>query len=134
MKKKLYIPLIVIAILFLTGAIFWNIDFTIRKIEPSDIYSEEDINAAMDAAEKDFKEDMGLVSENAKLYQLEYDEKWSKRETEDRQEDSIVINTVYLYSVFGEYVVIPPGSINFPNYILCRNEKGEWEVRDWGYA
>lgn len=134
MKKKLYIPLIVIAILFVTGAIFWNIDFTSRKIEPSDIHLEEDINAAMDAAEKDFKEGEGLIAKNSRLLQLEYDEKSSKRETEDRQEDTIVINTVYLYSVFGEYVVIPPGSINFPNYILCRNEKGEWEVRDWGYA
>lgn len=134
MKKKLYIPLIVIAILFVIGAIFWNIDFTIRKIEPSNIHSEEDINAAMNAAEKDFKEDMGLVSENAKLYQLEYDEKWSKRETEDRQEDTIVINTVYLYSVFGEYVVIPPGTINIPHYTLCRNEDGNWEVVDFGEA
>ncbi len=134
MKKKLYIPLIVIAILFVTGAIFWNIDYTIRKIEPSDIHAEEDISAAMDVAEKDFKEDMGLLSENAKLCQLEYDEKWSKRETEDRQEDTIVINTVYLYSVFGEYVVIPPGSINFPHYTLCRAEDGNWEVVGFGNA
>ena len=134
-KYRLIIFAIVIAVaLTIAGIVlFWALKPVSVNISESDIFTEEDINRAIECVKEDFKSLHGC-----KLYSLSYTgdtlslrEKEYQLEYGSKYDEYIVIKSVFLSPIFGGGAW-NAGSIYDWYWILGRNTGGEWVVIDKG--
>ena len=131
MKKVLAILLAAVLVISLSGC---GIPFTAKKIiDDSKIYSERDIEKAMNRVYREFAFFEGCV-----LLELEYDEEYSTErmngwvEQYDADEAIVLLSKFY---VFGENGSLEPGKTYTKwNWILVRDKGGFWELKTWGYG
>ena len=131
MKKVLAILLAAVLVISLSGC---GIPFTAKKIiDDSKIYSERDIEKAMNRVYREFAFFEGCV-----LLELEYDEEYSKERMHDWAEYYNADEAIVLLSkfyVFGENGSLEPGETYTKwNWILVRDKGGFWELKTWGYG
>jgi len=139
MKKKVFMIALVLAVL--AGALLWvwrnqgDISSVQRNIGDSAVYSRQEIQDAMEVAEKYFRDHF----KGCKLLELTYDAKWRLREEE--WADIYGVDQVILLT--SRFYVGPDGgdgSLNqdstYANWqwILVRSDGGKWEHRDHGYG
>ncbi|MBR2041241.1 MAG: hypothetical protein IKL57_05450 [Oscillospiraceae bacterium] len=131
MKKIAAFFLAIIFIVCFSGC---GIPFTAKKIiDESEIYSERDIEKAMNAVYCEFAGFEGCV-----LLELEYDEEYSKERADDWAENYGADEAIVLLSKF--YVAAENGSLTPGktyskwNWILVRNNNGPWKLMTWGYG
>ena len=131
MKKFLAFFLAAALVFCLSGC---GIPFTAKKIiDDSEIYSERDIEKAMNRVYREFAFFEGCV-----LLELEYDEEYSKERMADWAENYDADEAIVLLSKF--YVASENGSLEPGktytkwNWILVRDKGGFGELKTWGYG
>lgn len=109
----------------------------VEKID-SEIYSEEDINEAIDVIEKYFAENF----DGCRLEKIAYagdettklESQYQSEHSENHKEIIVLISDFYVYPKGGD------GSLNTDytytnwNWILERTPNGNWEHKDHGYG
>lgn len=141
MKKRRYIPILLILIIAISIVFFFlkkdvgNVSNVNRKVTTSQVYSQEDINDAMDAVVKYFRNHF----EGCKLTQLCYKDSTSVTASGGWAIQYNADEAIVLLSTFDVDAAGGDGSFN-PNetysdwqWILVRNKGGVWEVKTWGY-
>lgn len=114
-----------------------NISQVTKNIGTSDIYTQEDIQSAMNVVTKYFKSTKGF--QDCTLTELYYDEAISSKESESRAEQYEAEQAIVLLSSFDvapsyEYGTLNPDSTynNF-KWILVRSNNKKWTLETWGY-
>jgi len=158
--KKYTIPVVVVAILLVAGvavafatsnAAYDNNDASIyedeeknkggdisnveRTVATSELYSEQDINEAMDIVVNYFQSDF----EGCTLTDLWYDEnvcvsqsdEWAKQY--DADESIVLLSNFDVDSAGGDGSMEPNSTYSDWLWILVRNEGSDWELKTWGY-
>lgn len=130
--KKLWI--IVLVALLLAGCGGGNTDLVEIGIGPSALYSESEIEAAMDLVLRNFERGW----EGCVMLNLWYDEEATLEEARERAEDYGAEQVIILYSNYwvdgsGRNPTQNPNSL-YKNWswILARNGR-QWELKDCGY-
>ncbi len=131
MKKFLAFFIAVVMVLCLSGC---GIPFTAKKIiDDSEIYSERDIEKAMNKVYSQF-----ALFEGCVLLELEYDEEYSRERMHDWAKQYDADEAIVLLSKFyvaGENGSLEPGETYTKwNWILVRDKGGFWELKTWGYG
>jgi hypothetical protein len=142
MKKKIII--IVLILLVIAAGIYYLTQHksgsagsgsVSRKISASKIYSDKDINSAMDIVEKSFSENFSGCT----LADLRYEEDVSSKASAEWAEQYSADEAIVLLSDFNTASSGVDGSLN-PNHfykdwqwILVRSKGGSWELKTWGY-
>ena len=131
MKKFLAFFLAAALVFCLSGC---GIPFTAKKIiDDSEIYSERDIEKAMNKVYSQF-----ALFEGCVLLELEYDEDYSKERMHDWAKQYNADEAIVLLSKFyvaGENGSLEPGKTYTKwNWILVRDKGGFWELKTWGYG
>lgn len=106
-----------------------------RTMTASEVYSEQDINDAMDIVEKYFKSSF----KGCTLTDLWYEENvsvpvskgWAKQY--DSDESIVLLSNFYVDSSGGDGSLNPDSTYKDWQWILVRNNGGEWELKTWGY-
>lgn len=136
MKPKWMAGALLLAGCFLLSAC-GNTDRVERVYDDSELYSKEDIDAAMDTVIAYFKTDM----QGCTLTEVEFDERGNL--AEDNQEwaeqydadQAILIDTVFDVENYDgeEYAFLKSGK-TYDNFIwiLTRNDNGAWEMQTEG--
>ena len=123
MKKFLLILLAAVLALSLSGC---GIPFTAKKIiDDSKIYSERDIEKAMNLVYRQFAFFEGCV-----LLELEYDEEYSTERMNGWVEQYDADEAIVLRSKF---IDLRKGTLEW-NWTLVRARGGEWELKTYGYC
>ena len=123
MKKILAVILAAVLVFSFCGC---GIPFTAEKIiGDSEIYSERDIEAAMDVVFRKF-----CTFEFSVLTELEYDEEFSDNMLEYNTEVYKADEAIVLRSKF---IDLRKGTLEW-NWTLVRARGGEWELKTWGYC
>ena len=135
MKKLTAISFAVLALLLLAGC-GGNTSTAGRHIGESTLYTEAEIAAAMDAAERKFKSDF----DGCTLILTDYNEEFSAPRAEEWAAQYSADEAIVLRSEFETGSEAGGGSLN-PNetyrgwqWILTRDEGGSWTLRTWGYG
>ncbi len=141
LKKRRYIPILLILIIVISIVFFFlkkdvgDVSNVSRKVTASEVYSQKDINDAMDAVVKYFRNHF----EGCKLTQLCYKDSTSVTESGGWAIQYNADQAIVLLSTFDVDAAGGDGSFN-PNetysdwqWILVRNKGGAWEVKTWGY-
>ena len=124
MKRTLFLITLVILCFLLNGCSTKTTPD--REIESLTIYSEKEVNLAMDIAEKYFKKNFS----ECELKIIKYDEVLSADDTDyystfyDVPESDIMCLDI----IFSQ-----EGYDDFRECILVRNDYGKWIVKDCGY-
>lgn len=130
MKKKILIG-VLCAVVLCAATLLIAVKFIIPvyDVSSSDIYSDADIKSAMEVAEAKINEFDGC-----RLISLKYagDDKCIK-EAVDIYSETIVINSVFL-SPLKSLSAWEPHSVYKWFFILGRNNAGNWEIVNYGYA
>ena len=107
------------------------------RVGSSELYSREELLKAADAVMDDFQKGF----DDCKLLRLEYSESHTLREAEYRKshygEEAVAVFLADFYVGMDAMAVgalIPGRTCTNYQFILSRNDRGEWEVRDRGYA
>src|SRR5690554_5167532 len=104
-----------------------------RTMTASEVYSEQDINDAMDIVEKYFKSSF----KGCTLTDLWYEENvsvpvskgWAKQY--DSDESIVLLSNFYVDSSGGDGSLNPDSTYKDWQWILVRNNGGEWELKTW---
>ena len=140
MKKKTLIFLLAFCIIAVTAGLWvsgnrGNVSNVQRTIGESTVYSQQEIQDAMDVTETYFRKNF----EGCKLLELTYDAKHRPEEME--WEETYGVDQVILLT--SSFYVKPnggDGSLNQDDtyhgwkWILARNDQDKWEHRDHGYG
>lgn len=144
MKKnqKLVITLVLILILAIAAILFFftkssggNVSKVSRKITASQLYSEQEINAAMDAAVNCFQ----TTFKGCTLTELWYDEQvcaaaadgWARQY--NAEEAIVLLSTFDVDASGGDGSFNPNDTYSDWQWILVRSKGGPWELKTWGY-
>lgn len=133
MKKIISVVLALVFLLCFSGC---GISFTAEKIiSDSEIFSENEINAAMFRVYKKF----GLDFEGCVLLEIEYDEYYSKPRAAEWAEnygydEGIVLLSKFYVAAEGDGSLALGETYSNWNWILVRNENGPWKLMTWGYG
>lgn len=138
MKKKWVVPGIIVLLLGLAAVLLTNSGGDVRNVERLDaestLYSDEDIDQAMDIAIKSFSQGF----EDCKLLNITYDEKETLAEIGRQRDRYGELKLIVLVSSFyaGEKAAggfEPDMTYTGWKWILRDNGNG-WEMVTWGYA
>lgn len=97
----------------------------------SEVYSDEDINSAIDIIKTDFKEGMKGCTLNYIYYAGDDESKYYKEWYDG--DEVIVLHSSFDVGMFYGEDVLSPNSEERWNWILVRNNGGQWEHVDHGY-
>jgi len=104
------------------------------RIEPSDLYAQEELQAAANVVLDVFEQGFN----NSMLIRLEYDETLTRQEAGCRgAEETVVVLVTDFYVKRGAVAVGPmyPGrTCTDYKWILTRDADGQWVIRDKGYG
>ena len=106
-----------------------------RRLDESEVYSEEEIIAAMDVVEAFFKKEY----DGCKLNNLEYIEELSVEAADEWAEQYLAEEAIVLISSFdvdssgGDGSLEPNETYDNWQWILTRNEGEDWTLQTWGY-
>ena len=124
MKKTLFMITLVIISFLINGCSTKTTPD--RVIESLTIYSEDEVNVAMDIAEKYFKKNF----RGSELKTIKYDEELSAN-------DINYYSSIYEVSESDimclDIFFSQEGYDDFREYILVRNDYGKWKIKDCGY-
>lgn len=134
MKRTLSATLLFTAMLTLSGCSSNIKDVKIIDVD-SEIYSESEINSAIDTVKEYFKSNF----EGCTLTMLKYagDDRneasdiWAKRH--DAEKAIILLSSFDVDSSGGDGSLNPDSTYKDWNWILVENENGKWEHVDHGY-
>ena len=124
MKKVVLVMLMILSVLLSGCAEKTNAD---RAIENLTVYSEDEVNEAMDAIEKYFSKNF----RGCELKTIMYDEETAEYATEyyssmyDISQDEIMCLRIDF--------LLEDGSEDFRECILIRNQYDKWKVKECGY-
>ena len=134
MKKIVYIMLCILLVCSLS-ACGGNVSKVNTHNVDSEIYSEEDINAAIDTIKKEFKNDWkGCI-----LTEIYYAGDDSSKDHQDWANRNNADEVIVLQSSFdvdssgGDGSLNPNSTYNGWNWILVRTNGGQWQHVDHGY-
>lgn len=135
--KRILLFLLVFLILIMTIGCSNNKkeENTVKNITKSNIYKEDELNAAMDALIQHFEEKCIGVN----LTKISYVGDENKSDIEIYKKEYAVDNLIILNTTFNTESTIGdvPFDINseYKDYpwIMVKNEEGKWIVRSWGY-
>lgn len=139
MKKKILAVLLLLTVL---AAVFGfdsqkygDVSKVQRNMGRSQIYSEKDIQDAMEVTEAYFRKNF----EGCQLLELTYDAKYRLEEMEWEETygvDQVILLTssFYVKSNGADGSLNPDDTYYGWKWILARNEQGKWEHRDHGYG
>ena len=131
MKKKLLIVAAVVVLLLAVGAGVLYLKPVQIDLGQSELYTEDERQAAVDAVKEKFKE-----LDGCKLFRLSYagDEDSLKEFDYDEQYDeALVINSVFL-SPLTSRGAWNAHEIYTWHFLLMRKDGGEWTLLTYGYA
>ena len=138
MKKKILILILALLILALAGVSFLNRGGDVRNVEritaESTLYTQEEIDAAMDIAIKTFSQGF----EGCKLLTVAYDEEETLAEIQRQRERHGELKLMVLVSSFHAGENAEGGFERNMTYsgwkwILQYGDEG-WKMINWGYA
>lgn len=137
MKRCFMIALLAVCLIgILCGCSTGNIDSVEKNIGASDLYSEAEINRAMNIALDHFARNFNgctmVTMEYDEAYSLQYSEK--EAQNHDADEAIILTSTFDVDASGGDGSLEPNSRYNGFQWILTRNGFGGWKLRDWGYA
>lgn len=140
MTKKKFVMIALVLMLISTGCgekdIGGNIDnVQIPDWKPSEIYSDDDIEAAYRTVKEYFHHEFSGCTLTelyypGDTYADEFHE-WAKQY--DADEAIIIFSSFYVDSSGGDGSLNPDSTYDDWNWILIRNAGGEWEHADHGY-
>ena len=132
--RKIMISLVVVCLMLTAFFVFFSGGCT-RVVGESDIFTEEEIQSAMDAVIVRFK----LGFKGCKLREVRYEEEINLRDGAQWAEQYGADSAIVLLSTFDVGSSGGDGSLN-PNstysnwqWILTRNDGERWELRTSGY-
>jgi uncharacterized membrane protein len=143
LKKRITIIVVLILIAAIAASLIFlahrnkcgDVSNVKRTVTASKIYSEQDINDAMDIVAKFFQSDF----EGCTLTDLWYEERisvpasdgWAKQYNAD--ESIVLLSNFDVNSSGGDGSLNP--NTTYPNWqwILVRSKGSEWELKTWGY-
>ena len=134
MKKIVYIMLCILLVCSLS-ACGGNVSKVNTHNVDSEIYSEEDINAAIDTIKKEFKNDW----KGCTLTEIYYEGDDSSKDHQDWANRNNADEVIVLQSSFdvdssgGDGSLNPNSTYNGWNWILVRTNGGQWQHVDHGY-
>ena len=134
MKKIVYIMLCILLVCSLS-ACGGNVSKVNTHNVDSEIYSEEDINAAIDTIKKEFKKDW----KGCTLTEIYYAGDDSSKDHQDWANRNNADEVIVLQSSFdvdssgGDGSLNPNSTYNGWNWILVRTNGGQWQHVDHGY-
>ena len=134
MKKIVYIMLCILLVCSLS-ACGGNVSKVNTHNVDSEIYSEEDINAAIDTIKKEFKSDW----KGCTLTEIYYAGDDSSKDHQDWANRNNADEVIVLQSSFdvdssgGDGSLNPNSTYNGWNWILVRTNGGQWQHVDHGY-
>ena len=134
MKKIVYIMLCILLVCSLS-ACGGNVSKVNTHNVDSEIYSEEDINAAIDTIKKEFKNDR----KGCTLTEIYYAGDDSSKDHQDWANRNNADEVIVLQSSFdvdssgGDGSLNPNSTYNGWNWILVRTNGGQWQHVDHGY-
>lgn len=134
MKRILSVGLLIFVMLFLCSCGENVSEVKISSVD-SDIYSQNDIDSAINTAINYFKWNFN----GCKLIEIHYagdeyaDEfkEWAKQY--DADEAIMLLSDFYVNSTGGDGSLEPDSTQSGWNWILVRNKNGSWEHKDHGY-
>ena len=134
MKKTLSVTLLLTAMLTLSGCSSNIKDVEIIDVD-SEIYSESEINSAIDTVEEYFKSNF----DGCALTMLKYagddhnkaSVKWAKQY--DAEKAIVLLSSFDVDSSGGDGSLNPDSTYKDWQWILVENESGKWEHVDHGY-
>ena len=143
MKKKT-INIVVLLLVMVLGLFFlvWNhsdkggdISKVKRTVAASEVYSEQDINNAMDTVVDFFQDEF----KGCTLTDLWYEEsvsvpasdEWARQY--DADESIVLLSNYDVDSSGGDGSLNPNDTYKNWQWILVRDKGGEWELKTWGY-
>lgn len=139
MKKRIIIIVVLILIIVFATLYFRNkggdVSNVKRMITASEVYSEQDINNAMDIVEKYFQSDF----EGCTLTDLWYEESMSAPDSDgwakqyDADKFIVLLSNFDVDSSGGDGSFNPNDTYSNWQWILVRNKGSEWELKTWGY-
>jgi hypothetical protein len=138
-KRIILIVAMIFIIVIIARLFFWNNDGDVssvkRTVTTSEVYSQQDINGAMDIVVNYFKKNF----KGCTLTNLWYEESVSVPVSEDWAKQYNADECIILFSSFDVDSSGGDGSLN-PNdtysnwqWILVRDKSSTWELKDWGY-
>ena len=137
MTKRTSILTLLLALcmlLLLSGCFGSNTRLLQRHIDPSQRFTEAEIQAAMDLAVAQFKKGF----DGCTLLTMEYDESAQGKAAAGWAEDYGADEAIILTSTFttnGDVACFNPWDIYTGwQWILTRDDGGRWELRTWGYG
>ena len=140
MKKRIILIVSLIFIIVIIARLFlWNnggdVSSVKRTVKISEIYSEKDINDAMDIVVNYFQNNF----EGCTLTDLWYEESasvlvsedWAKQYNAD--ESIILLSNFDVDSSGGDGGFNPDDTYSNWQWILVRDKSSTWELKEWGY-
>lgn len=135
--RKFVLLLLSVAMLFSLCACGGKTGDAKVTVGESSLYGREDLLDAADAVMDDFKKGF----DHCKLLRVEYSEAHTLRESEHRREHygdaDVMVFLADFYVGFKALAVgplIPGQTCSNYQFILTRDNRGEWVVRDKGYG
>ena len=104
-------------------------------IGPSQLYGAGEIKAAAGTVIDAFRDMM----EGCTLRELSYDEELNLKQREEwaqqfHADEAIVLKSVFDVGLENGPLTLEPGSTHKWTWVLTRNGRGGWTLRNWGYA
>ncbi len=139
MKKKWILMLclvlfLAVTVMFYPGK-YGNVSSVLRTVGKSDVYTEEEIEQAMDIAQAHFQEHFTGCT----LLTLNYDADWwypeeNWAQTYEMDQAIIVTSSFYVPPKGADACFNPDSTCTGWQWVLVRNEGEAWTLKTWGYA
>ena len=133
--KKIVCTMLCILLVFSLSACGGNVSEVNTHNVDSGIYSEEDINAAIDTIKKEFKSDWKGCTLTEICYAGDDSSKdhqdWAERNNAD--EVIVLLSSFDVGSSGGDGSLNPNSTYDDWNWILVRTDGGQWKHVDHGY-
>ena len=133
MIRKLMMIVLTISLLFCACA--GDVNQVKRHISPSEIYSEQDIDQAMDVVIRHFSREF----RGCTLLELEYSDSrsesgraWALQYGAD--EGIVLISSFSVDASGGDRSLNPNSTYTNWQWILVRSNGGKWTLKTWGYG
>lgn len=141
--KKRIIIIVVLILIAIAASLFFlaqrnkggDVSNVKRTVTASEVYSEQDINDAMDTVVKYFRNDF----DGCTLTDLWYEEstsfpasdEWAKQY--DADESIVLLSNFDVDSSGGDGSLNPNDTYTNWQWILVRSKDSKWELKTWGY-
>lgn len=134
MKRALSLALLCGAILCLVSGCGGNVRNVERLYAPSSLYSQEEIDAAMDVAIRYFKKEFSGCTLTQIQYPGDDAEAFAHWADQCEKDQAIILTSSFTVDASGGDGSLNPNSTYTGwNWILVRDSAGRWEHADHGY-